>query len=178
MSDFSRLLKRIRKENNLKQFELAKKLEVLPSTISSYETGRIEPSQKVIDKLMEEFNLSYVDVYGAKDSNTIKTYKQLFESLLSIFATTPVIVDETSKYSKDGIKRKILVFTDNYIDDFIDKIDNMRKLLVNKSITQDVFNTWIYSELEKYKDEIIGHHELKELDALREIINVFDKKEQ
>lgn len=50
-------IKKIRKEKNLTQEELAKKLNVTQKCISSWEIGRTEPSIEKIIKLAEIFEV-------------------------------------------------------------------------------------------------------------------------
>lgn len=68
-----RLIK-LRKENKMTQSELGKKLHVADKTISSWETGRTEPSLEMIIKLSEIFSCSvgYL-MYGNIDKNDIET---------------------------------------------------------------------------------------------------------
>ena len=55
-------IKELRASLNLSQTAFAKKLGIGVSTVGSYENGRINPSQKLIDKIKEVFD---VDMNGA-----------------------------------------------------------------------------------------------------------------
>ena len=51
MPDFSTVFKNLRKDNNLTQAELAKKLGVAPSTVGMYERGQREPDFETLEKI-------------------------------------------------------------------------------------------------------------------------------
>ena len=51
-------IRKIRKVHDLKQSELAKKLNVSHATVSSWETGRTEPNIGMVEKMCEIFNCS------------------------------------------------------------------------------------------------------------------------
>lgn len=55
---FSRELKKLRKAKNLTQADLAKRLNVAPSTIAMYETERREPSYTMLLQIADYFNVN------------------------------------------------------------------------------------------------------------------------
>lgn len=59
---FSENLKRIRTERGLKQRELADLLHVGKSTISCYETGRIEPALNTLVMMRKVLKCSYKEL--------------------------------------------------------------------------------------------------------------------
>ena len=61
----SEVIKEKRKEFNMTQEELAKKVGVSRQMIKRYENGENFPSMFVIDKLSEVFNLSINEVLGS-----------------------------------------------------------------------------------------------------------------
>lgn len=61
---FSQNLKLLRIKNNMKSLELANKLGVSPSVISSWENGRHLPALPYIIKLSEIFNISTDELLG------------------------------------------------------------------------------------------------------------------
>lgn len=57
MSRFGEMLRKLRKEANLTQEALAKRLGVRTSTIGMYEQGRRKPSFEVLEAVADEFNV-------------------------------------------------------------------------------------------------------------------------
>ncbi|WP_343337344.1 hypothetical protein TPELB_23890 [Terrisporobacter petrolearius] len=55
---FSKILKDLRTEFNMSQSELAKKLDISPSTVGMYEQGRRYPDFDTLIKISEFFNVS------------------------------------------------------------------------------------------------------------------------
>ncbi|MCF1778509.1 helix-turn-helix domain-containing protein [Lactobacillus jensenii] len=71
--NISSRIKYLRNEHHLTQKELAKMLNVKPTTISGWELGRNEPSIDTLEKLSSLFNVSTEYLIGGEDnsSNTI-----------------------------------------------------------------------------------------------------------
>lgn len=65
-NNFGKNLKRIRTNNNMKQDELAQKMKVKQVTISSWETGRSEPSMGDIARLSEILQCTQEELIGIK----------------------------------------------------------------------------------------------------------------
>lgn len=55
-------LKALRVNFGLKQSEMAEIIGVSPSTWFNYEKGNSYPNQKIIEKIENEFNISYDDI--------------------------------------------------------------------------------------------------------------------
>ena len=55
---FGRKLRKLRKDNNLTQKQLADKLEITKATVSAYETNAKYPSIEVLIKISNIFNVS------------------------------------------------------------------------------------------------------------------------
>lgn len=55
---FGRKLRKLRKDNNLTQKQLADKLEITKATVSAYETNTKYPSIEVLIKISNIFNVS------------------------------------------------------------------------------------------------------------------------
>jgi transcriptional regulator with XRE-family HTH domain len=66
-------LKGLRQEHGMTQSRLAKYLELVPATISSYETGSNYPSADVIIKLCRFFNVSADSLLGLSDTRELKS---------------------------------------------------------------------------------------------------------
>ncbi len=59
-------IKKYRQLNGLTQEELSKKLEIAPNTLSNYENGNREPSNDIISRIADIFNISIDELYGRK----------------------------------------------------------------------------------------------------------------
>ena len=55
---FGKILRELRKENNLNQSELAKKIGLSASAVGMYEQGRRQPGLELINKIADLFNVS------------------------------------------------------------------------------------------------------------------------
>lgn len=64
MPDFSTVFKNLRKDNNLTQAELAKKLGVAPSTVGMYERGQREPDFETLEKIAVYFSVNMNTLLG------------------------------------------------------------------------------------------------------------------
>lgn len=64
MSDFSKVLKQLRKERSLTQTELSKALGISCSTISMYERGEREPAFEMQEAIADYFNVSMDFLHG------------------------------------------------------------------------------------------------------------------
>ena len=64
MPDFSTVFKNLRKDNNLTQAELAKKLGVAPSTVGMYERGQREPDFETLEKIASYFSVNMNTLLG------------------------------------------------------------------------------------------------------------------
>lgn len=63
-------IRELRKKNNMTQLQLAKKLNVSPSTIGMYEQGRREPDTIMLSKLCNELNTSINYLLGFDNVNS------------------------------------------------------------------------------------------------------------
>ena len=71
MPDFSTVFKNLRKDNNLTQAELAKKLGVAPSTVGMYERGQREPDFETLEKIAGYFSVNMNTLLGKENSAEI-----------------------------------------------------------------------------------------------------------
>jgi len=82
-------LKEIREEKNLQQKELAIKLNRTPACISSWETGKTEPSIEDLIKLADLLETSLDYLLGRTNENNIveeiRDYSPLYKKMISIF---------------------------------------------------------------------------------------------
>jgi repressor LexA len=71
MPDFSTVFKNLRKDNNLTQAELAKKLGVAPSTVGMYERGQREPDFETLEKIANYFSVNMNTLLGKENETDI-----------------------------------------------------------------------------------------------------------
>lgn len=95
------LIVTIRKEHNLTQEELAKRLFKSQRTISSYEKGRIQPTVDVLNQLSKEFNIQILinnDFRMVQDENTIynDVRDEILESDIYYFITDNLCKEDYS----------------------------------------------------------------------------------
>ena len=67
--EFGEKLKVIRKNNGLTQKELARKIQVVNTTISKWEDGSMNPSLFTVAQFCEAFDLSLDDLVGLKKNS-------------------------------------------------------------------------------------------------------------
>ncbi|MBR5310749.1 MAG: helix-turn-helix domain-containing protein [Oscillospiraceae bacterium] len=68
MSNFNSVLRQLRKQNELTQGELAKKLGLAPSTIGMYERGEREPDFATLERISSFFCVNMNYLMGKEDS--------------------------------------------------------------------------------------------------------------
>ncbi|MCJ1993109.1 helix-turn-helix transcriptional regulator [Lactococcus piscium] len=69
---FGDKLKTLRKSKKLTQAELAQRLEISKSSVTSYEQGRIYPSLEIFSKICETLNVSSDYLLGVSDELPVK----------------------------------------------------------------------------------------------------------
>ena len=70
MKKFKLVLKELRKDNDMTQEELAKKLSVAKSTVSMYENGNRFPDKETIEAIADLFNVDIDYLYGRTATTT------------------------------------------------------------------------------------------------------------
>lgn len=71
-----KLIKEIRKDNNLTQKDLAKKLGVTYQAVSKWETGKNIPDIAILKKISEEYNIDLDDILEGKKKHKKKDKKK------------------------------------------------------------------------------------------------------
>ena len=83
------ILKEIREEKKIQQKDLAEKLNRTPACISSWETGKTEPSIEDLIKLADLLEVSLDFLLGRSDENDIveevRDYSPLHKKMISLF---------------------------------------------------------------------------------------------
>lgn len=73
----------LRKQAGMSQFQLAKVLDIATSTLGMYETGKREPSLKVMNRIANYFNVTTDYLLGRPEQKQKKTDKLTVEEALS-----------------------------------------------------------------------------------------------
>lgn len=103
--DICTTIKKIRKNNKLTQKTLGKLLGISNQMVSKLENGQVNPSQKLIKKIIELFPL---EVYGYTKEK-IYTKKSLSELEKDVVDTLEVLRNEKNIYSKIALINRTLI---------------------------------------------------------------------
>lgn len=85
---FSEILKDLRTECNMSQSELAKKLDISPSTVGMYEQGRRYPDFDTLIKIANHFNVSLDFLLGRSENrndNKESEYKVYPKEVIDLY---------------------------------------------------------------------------------------------
>lgn len=98
-----KLIKEIRKNNNLTQKELAAKLGVTYQAVSKWENGKNIPDIGILKEISKEFNIDIAEILDGEIKPLKKKNTALIVSLI-IIATTIVLISFASliKYNNDS----------------------------------------------------------------------------
>lgn len=99
-NNFCKNLKRIRMDKNIIQSELAEKLNVKQVTISSWESGRTEPSMGDIARLADALGCTQEELIGIKRNTGDISYEDL------IVKVSTLDIDELGKLA-DVVNRQL-----------------------------------------------------------------------
>lgn len=131
---------------------MAEKLDLPPTTYAGYEKDR-EPKTSTLIKIAQEFNISLDELCGLenpKNITEIKTYSDIFKILLQIQKCEDLLI--CSHLDKD----RFTLFTfDKLIIEFMEEYRTMLELRVKGSISNNIFNEWCTSKLDKYRCVLI-----------------------
>lgn len=99
-------IKILRKDKNMLQSELAKRLGVTRSAVSAWEIGRTEPNLEIIEKMSVIFDCLKTDIIGADVVDYIITSGpdeySLIEGYRNADEATKEMVRRILKYAKEG----------------------------------------------------------------------------
>ena len=112
--NFATRLSELREDSDMKQSELAERLNLKPSAISKYETGLTQPSISSIIKIVDIFNVSVDYLLGISSVKNPYTQEKF----------NPKEVDIVIKYRKLNAENKIRI--DERINAMLD-IENQKK---------------------------------------------------
>lgn len=165
--EFGKRLKQLRQGKKLTQAELAEKAGVSAQMISSYEKGQKEPGLSSAVMIASALGVSIERMISAGDSlfsfkNELETYGDIFRMLSTIEANLSVtfgfeegedfLICNKSHKSPDTA---LLRIEDQIIADFSRKFMQMKRLLMDKTISLELFRSWLEGEILKGDSEQI-----------------------
>jgi transcriptional regulator with XRE-family HTH domain len=118
-----KILKDLRKRNNITQAELANKVGVTTSAIGMYETDVRQPSYEVLCKLAEYFDVSVDYLLGrstSKPQNTVKGENNIYD-------LDPAYYRILKQAQEEGISADDLKLAIDFIKRSREKIKNINK---------------------------------------------------
>jgi transcriptional regulator with XRE-family HTH domain len=77
-------IKKIRDSKKLSQKRFGMKIGVSGKTISAYETGKINPPYKIVEKISQNFNVSIFELPQENQLNIVSKLKDLESSIQDI----------------------------------------------------------------------------------------------
>ena len=106
------LIKEIRKDNNLTQKDLAKKLGVTYQAVSKWETGKNIPDISILKQISEEYNIDIDDILNGikkkKKKNKNRFILPIILIILLIISITTIIIS-----NKNNFEFKKITITNN-----------------------------------------------------------------
>ena len=134
------LIKKIRKENNLTQAELADKLGVTYQAVSKWENGKNIPDIAILKQISEEFNINLDDLLNGEHIISDKKKKGLLTGGIVLFALILVTI--------------ILLIIGNKTDLLIKKVTTYdSNFEIVGTVAKSNGKTYIYISDIEYKDE-------------------------
>lgn len=82
MLNFKEKLIKLRKDNNLTQDELAKKLRISRSAVANYEKGIREPNFEMIENIADCFNISIAELLNDDQASRLLMYYEKLKPII------------------------------------------------------------------------------------------------
>lgn len=82
MLNFKEKLIRLRKDNNLTQDELAKKLRISRSAVANYEKGIREPNFEMLENIADCFNISIAELLNDDQASRLLMYYEKLKPII------------------------------------------------------------------------------------------------
>ena len=134
------LIKKIRKDNNLTQAELADKLGVTYQAVSKWETGKNIPDIAVLKQISDEFNIDINDLLNGDEvinNNQKKKLITMGAIFFSLIVFSVILIFITSK--SELLIKKLTTYDSNYE--------------ITGTVAKSNGKTYIYISDINYKDE-------------------------
>lgn len=119
MAEVGKHIKKIRKEKNLTQDELAERLHCTRQTISNYETGKSEPGIEVLIELAEVLEVEINDlIYGPQKRESAKRQKSRAVAALIAACVLFAVIDILTPFERE-YRLKSLITTPMYLLQYV-----------------------------------------------------------
>lgn len=146
-------LKITRNANNLTQRQLAEKANVTAATISAYEKGAKNPSLESVANLATALNTSIDWLCGNDtDLSEPQTYGDIISKFVKVLCSMNFSIERVDEFF-DGIARNwytdIRIYDDTF-ETFLIDLGKMKKLIDEKTIDENIFNSWLDGQIKKY----------------------------
>jgi len=157
-------IRKIRKQNNETQEELASALNITKSTLSQYENGHIDISAAIITIIAARYKVSISEIYG--EEVTTENFNQIdfFKAMISNF-----LINENDIFLDEIYYENIL---SNYFNRYLatDRSDSFDTYFAVSSLLEQIDNLHIYglngTDYDILKSKIIDNF-LNKIDKIR-----------
>lgn len=86
-------IRKLRTQKNLTQTQLAKMLDVSPSSIGMYEQGRREPDNALLIKMSRVFEVSVDELLGLCDEDSSKSLEEFVSEVVNALLNEKITLD-------------------------------------------------------------------------------------
>mgnify|MGYP002857490281 CR=1 FL=1 len=163
------LIKKIRKDNNLTQKDLADKLGVTYQAVSKWENGKNIPDIAILKQISEYFNIDLNDLLNGEETITPKKKKTLIIGgivLFSLIFITIIILIVGTK--TDLLIKKVTTYDSNFeVTGTVAKSNGKTYIYISdieyKDEDDTVYDSIKASLYEEYKGSISGFEEFNNL---------------
>ena len=161
-------LQKLRTHLGKSQTEIAEEIGVENTTYSQYETGKANPSLKVIKAITYKYGISIDWLFGLSErmslSGEITTYRELFQAFFDIESTiSPTVINEwthTYTFIDEGYPsdRNALAIGLGFFDaktfQFFREWDEFKRLHDDGKVSNKLYEYWIKETLSKADEKI------------------------
>lgn len=97
-----KIIKKLRKENNLTQNDIAKKYNVSFQAVSKWENGKSIPDIETLKKICSDFNISMDDILGSNTKKKTKKYLLIIIPIIVLLITIGILIfkNDTFEFKK------------------------------------------------------------------------------
>lgn len=166
-NDFARNLKRLRKEREWSQQELAEKVGVSKQSIFNYENGKKTPSKDTVTKLTQAF--------GVSQSFLLSGSTDLFDNLEFESGTPEFEYTQARLYLANDIGRRALVI--NYLENNDFRISDLEYFLEGYEVSRKMIDSLNFEEKMNYLKFVMNNEIDKSIKRIEKAVvqdKVFD----
>ncbi len=164
--EIGKLIKKIRKDNNLTQAMLAEKLGVTFQAVSKWENGKNIPDIAILKQISEDFNIDINSLLSGKEKEKQRSNKMklIIAGLLIIIGTIIIIVS----LQKDNMNLKVLTTDSNdfEVDGCVVFNENISSIYISSidykgEHTKEIYKEITFTLYEQNNDTLITVDEIK-----------------